>query len=85
MSEDIFTNPHDFDVTRNPNPHIAFGWGPHLCLGAALARLELRSIYKEIFDRLDDIRFSDPHFQPTYGHASFVRGIQSLPITFTKK
>lgn len=83
--EDVFTNPHDFDVTRNPNPHIAFGWGPHLCLGAALARLELRSIYKEIFDRLDDIRFLDSAFQPTYGHASFVRGIQSLPITFTKK
>lgn len=83
--EDVFTNPHDFDVTRHPNPHIAFGWGPHLCLGAALARLELRSIYKEIFDRIGDIRFSDPNFQPTYGHASFVRGIQSLPITFKKK
>jgi cytochrome P450 len=40
--EDMFVEPHTFDVTRSPNPHIAFGWGPHLCLGASLARLELR-------------------------------------------
>ncbi len=80
--EEIFENSHEFDATRNPNPHIAFGWGPHLCLGATLARLELKSIYSEMFSRLTDFRFADSKFEPEYSHASFVRGIQSLPIEF---
>ena len=80
--EDMFVEPHTFDVTRSPNPHIAFGWGPHLCLGASLARLELRSIYTELFKRTDTIEFADPNYQPVYSHASFVRGIQSLPVKF---
>jgi cholest-4-en-3-one 26-monooxygenase len=81
--EEIFDHSHEFDAKRNPNPHIAFGWGPHLCLGATLARLELKSIYSEMFTRLDDFRFADPDFEPEYSHASFVRGIQSLPIEFS--
>jgi len=80
--EDVFHDAHDFDATRDPNPHIAFGWGPHLCLGATLARLELKSIYTEMFARLTDFRFASPDFEPEYSHASFVRGIQSLPIEF---
>ncbi|MFM8945394.1 MAG: cytochrome P450 [Actinomycetota bacterium] len=80
--EEIFANSHDFDATRQPNPHIAFGWGPHLCLGATLARLELKSIYSEMFSRFTDFRFGDSDFEPEYSHASFVRGIQSLPIEF---
>lgn len=83
--EDVFDRPDEFDVTRSPNPHISFGWGPHLCLGASLARLELRTIYNEIFNRMDDIAFADPAFTPQYGHASFVRGMKSLPVTFRKK
>jgi cytochrome P450 family 142 subfamily A polypeptide 1 len=81
--EDMFVEPHTFDVTRSPNPHIAFGWGPHLCLGASLARLELRSIYTELFKRTNTIEFADPNYQPAYSHASFVRGIQSLPVKFS--
>lgn len=80
--EDVFESPHEFDAARDPNPHISFGWGPHLCLGATLARLELKSIYGEMFRRLDDLRFVDPDFEPEYSHASFVRGIASLPIEF---
>lgn len=83
--EDVFDRPDEFDVTRSPNPHISFGWGPHLCLGASLARLELRTIYNEIFNRMEDIAFADPAFTPQYGHASFVRGMKSLPVTFRKK
>jgi cytochrome P450 family 142 subfamily A polypeptide 1 len=81
--EDMFVEPHTFDVTRSPNPHIAFGWGPHLCLGASLARLELRSIYTELFKQTNTIEFTDPNYQPVYSHASFVRGIQSLPVKFS--
>lgn len=80
--EDFFENAHEFDASRHPNPHIAFGWGPHLCLGANLARLELRSAYREILSRMHDLRFADEEFVPTYSHSSFVRGIQSLPVVF---
>lgn len=80
--EEIFEHPDSFDVSRHPNPHIAFGWGPHLCLGANLARLELRSVYREIFGRLSNLRLADFDFEPTYSHSSFVRGIQSLPVAF---
>jgi cytochrome P450 family 142 subfamily A polypeptide 1 len=80
--EDVFDDPFTFDPARNPNPHIAFGFGPHLCLGAQLARLELRTIYTEILTRLDDLQLADPDFIPTYSHSSFVRGITSLPVTF---
>lgn len=80
--EEIFDRPEDFDVSRHPNPHIAFGWGPHLCLGANLARLELRSVYREILARLPNLRLAHADFEPTYSHSSFVRGIQSLPVAF---
>lgn len=78
--EDVFDDPFTFDVTRDPNPHIAFGFGPHLCLGAQLARLELATIYTELLGRFDDLRLADPDVDPTYSHSSFVRGITSLPV-----
>ena len=81
--EEFFDRPDEFDASRDPNPHIAFGWGPHLCLGANLARLELRSVYREILGRLDDLRFAEADFEPHYSHSSFVRGIQSLPVVFS--
>jgi len=80
--EDVFERADEFDARRTPNPHIAFGWGPHLCLGASLARLELTSIFREMLSRLKNVRFADPSFEPEYSHASFVRGIHSLPIRF---
>ena len=80
--EDVFADADRFDATRSPNPHIAFGWGPHLCLGASLARLELTSIFREMLSRLKNVRFADPDFEPEYSHASFVRGMHSLPIRF---
>ncbi len=80
--EDVFDNPFRFDVSRDPNPHLAFGFGPHLCLGAQLARLELRVILTEVLGRLPDLRLTSPDDPPTFTHSSFVRGIQSLPVTF---
>lgn len=80
--EDVFDRPDEFVASRNPNPHISFGWGPHLCLGASLARLELRTIFTELLGRVRNLRFADPDFEPEYSHASFVRGIQSLPVRF---
>lgn len=53
---DHFTDPETFDVTRDPNHHIAFGFGTHFCLGAALARLEIRTFFEELLRRVDDVR-----------------------------
>ena len=50
FDEDVFDNPFRFDVTRNPNPQLAFGWGEHFCLGARLARLEARIFFEELLD-----------------------------------
>jgi cholest-4-en-3-one 26-monooxygenase len=80
--EEVFADPFTFDIGRSSNQHLAFGFGPHLCLGAQLARLELRVVFGEVLSRLDDLRLADPGFAPAYSHSSFVRGIQSLPIRF---
>ena len=79
---DVFDDPFRFDVLRDPNPHLSFGFGPHLCLGAQLARLELRVVFTEMLTRMHDMRLTDAGFVPVYSHSSFVRGIQSLPVTF---
>ena len=50
FDEDVFDNPFRFDVTRDPNPQLAFGWGEHFCLGARLARLETRIFFEELLD-----------------------------------
>lgn len=80
--EDVFDDPFTFDVGRESNQHLAFGFGPHLCLGAQLARLELTVIFGEVLSRLDDLRLADATWSPTYSHSSFVRGLQSLPVRF---
>ena len=80
--EDVFDGPFRFDVTRHPNPHIAFGWGPHLCLGAALARLQIKIVLTEVLTRLTDLRLADPDFVPEYSHSTFVRGMHTLPVRF---
>jgi len=80
--ERVFPDGDRFDVTRDPNPHISFGFGSHFCLGAALARLELTVMFEELVKRLDDWAFADdvgPRRLPN----AFVRGITELPITFT--
>ncbi len=78
--EDVFANPHTFDIMRNPNPHIAFGGGgPHFCLGAALARTMLRTLLTEVYTRIPDISAPEPDFQI----ANFINGINSLPATWT--
>jgi len=80
--EAIFERPFDFDISRDPNPHVAFGgYGNHFCLGNALARLELRVMFEELLPRLREIELASgepPRLRP----ANFVVGIESLPIDF---
>jgi cytochrome P450 family 142 subfamily A polypeptide 1 len=80
--ETKFEAPERFDVTRDPNPHLAFGLGTHFCLGASLARLELRVAFEELLRRLPDLHLA-PGFEPTFVPNAFVRGLGSLELEFT--
>jgi cytochrome P450 family 142 subfamily A polypeptide 1 len=79
--ESVFEGPQRFDITRDPNPHIAFGFGTHFCLGASLARLELRIMFEELTRRLDDWERADD-LGPRRTPNAFVRGIEAFPVTY---
>ena len=78
--ETVFDDPFTFDIRRTPNDHLAFGHGPHFCLGASLARLELRIVFEELLDRFPDLHLVDPTAEPVLRPANFVSGIESLPV-----
>jgi cytochrome P450 family 142 subfamily A polypeptide 1 len=79
--ETIFDAPDRFDVGRQPNPHIAFGFGTHFCLGAALARLEIRVMFEELLPRLRDLHLA-PGVAPERIPNAFVRGFRSLHVEY---
>ena len=79
---DVFPDPHTFDITRTPNDHVAFGFGPHFCLGAALARLEIRVAFERLLDRLPDLHLAGDA-EPDRRPANFVSGYESMPVAFT--
>jgi cytochrome P450 len=67
----------DLDITRDPNPHLGFGFGTHFCLGAALARVEARVLYEELLDRFGHWTVVGP---PETLHSTMIRGIKHLPV-----
>ena len=78
--EPVFADPDSFDVGRDPNPHIAFGGGgPHFCLGANLARMEIQVMFDRLLDRLPDIRL-DGEVQRL--QSNFINGTKHLPVAF---
>jgi cytochrome P450 family 142 subfamily A polypeptide 1 len=79
--ERVFVEPDTFDITRSPNQHIAFGFGPHFCLGSSLARLEIRTALEVLSRRAPELRLADANMTPDYTASAFVRGIKSLPVT----
>jgi len=82
--ERVFADPHRFDVGRAPNEHVAFGaYGRHHCLGAPLARLELRIMFEELLRRLDHIELDTDHIP--WRRGNFVLGPNSVPVTFTAR
>jgi cytochrome P450 family 142 subfamily A polypeptide 1 len=80
--EDVFVDPFRFDITRTPNDHLAFGVGPHFCLGSALARVEVRTMVDRLLERLPDLELVTPD-EPEWRPANFVSGYESLPVRFT--
>ena len=78
-----FDDPFRFDVQRQPNEHVAFGFGSHYCLGQALARLELRVMFEQLLTRLPDIELAaDPATLPRR-RANFISGLEQMPVRFS--
>jgi len=73
----MFSEPDRFDVGRAPNDHVAFGYGAHFCLGAQLARLELRVIFSELFERLPDLRLAG---EARRLRSNIFTGLERLPV-----
>ncbi|MET0146752.1 MAG: cytochrome P450 [Ilumatobacteraceae bacterium] len=79
--EAAFSDPFSFDLRRSPNPQVAFGlMSPHLCLGAQLARLEIRVVFEELLPRLADVRLAGPSDRL---RSNFIAGIKRLPVEVT--
>jgi cytochrome P450 len=77
--EDIFADPFAFKVDRSPNRHLAFGHGPHLCLGMHLAKMEIKALFRELLLRIDQIELSG---EPSWVKASLLPGLKHLPIRY---
>jgi cytochrome P450 family 142 subfamily A polypeptide 1 len=77
----VFPDPDRLDVRRYPNPHLAFGFGPHFCMGASLARVELRVMFSELLRRLPDLHLAgDPLPRRS---SNFISGPEAMPVAFT--
>lgn len=80
--EDYFADGDRFNIERSPNDHLAFGIGEHFCLGAGFARLEVKTLFQELFERLPDIEVCGPEERL---RSNFIGGIKHLPVAFTPR
>ncbi len=79
--EEVFADPHRFDVGRTPNEHVTFGGGgERYCIGASLARAEIKATMRQIIERLPDLGLAGPVDRL---HSDFVNGIKTMPVRFT--
>jgi len=78
--EEQFANPDRFDVTRSPNDHVAFGYGEHFCLGANLARLEMRLMFNELMHRMPNLELAGPIERL---RSNTIAGIKRMPVRFS--
>ncbi|HEX7444100.1 MAG TPA: cytochrome P450, partial [Acidimicrobiales bacterium] len=79
---EMFDRPEEFDILRNPNDHMAFGFGSHFCLGNRLARMELSVMFNQLLDRLPDLTLAE-QVEPPKRAANFVSGYETMPVVFT--
>ncbi len=82
FDEEVFGDPENFRIDRNPNNHVAFGFGTHFCMGNQLARLELKIMLGKVLARLPDLRLADENMLGLRP-ANFVSGLESMPVVFT--
>jgi cytochrome P450 len=80
--ETVFSHPDELDLSRDPNPHLAFGYGPHFCLGANLARVELQVALGAILSRLPGLRIAVPEDSLTWHSGTIMRGLAAFPIVW---
>jgi cytochrome P450 len=78
--ERVFDDPDRFDIRRSPNPQLSFGHGPHFCLGAQLARAQLRAMFAELLRRTGSLELDGP---PTLLRSTFQHGVKRLPLRWT--
>jgi cytochrome P450 len=79
---DVFPDPYTFDVRRNPTRHLAFGVGPHYCVGHAVARITLQEFFEELFDQFEGF---EPAGEPKHLHSNFIAGLKHLPLVATRR
>lgn len=80
--EEVYDDPFEFRIDRDPNPHLGFGVGEHFCLGSHLARLDLKVFFRQFIERIEEIELAAP---VQFLHASFVGGPKHLPIRYRMK
>jgi hypothetical protein len=78
--EEAFPDPFKFKIDREPNRHVAFGYGAHVCLGQHLAKMEIRAFFAELLKRLDSIELAGT---PKRVQSTFVSGIKTLPVRYS--
>jgi cytochrome P450 len=74
---DVFENPDSFQIERRPNRHIAFGYGPHMCIGQHLAKLEMRIMFEELLPRIKSVQLTGDRKAV---QTNFVGGLRNLPV-----
>lgn len=77
----VFSHPDQFDIHRHPNPHLTFGYGPHFCLGAHLARVQMQALFREVLSQMGQFRYAG---EVSYLCSNFQRGVKRLPIHWRK-
>lgn len=77
---EVFEDPHSFNITRKHKPHVAFGGGAHICIGAPLARLEAQVALPRLFARFPNLKLADPNAEPEWRTLPFFRGLERLDL-----
>jgi len=77
----VFADPEHLDIRRHPNPHLVFGHGPHFCLGAQLARVQMRALLSEVLTHMGRLEYAGA---PAFLRSNFQRGVKRLPVRWSR-